>query len=262
MRVHDGNWAAPRARRQSRPEPGRVLHLVSHSLPHHTSGGTYRTHHTARAQLAAGLQPEVVTLLDFPWGAGIPGARALDILDGVSYHRVPDASAGDDTLAGRLGRNLEALVPLVEAPRAAVLHAASDYLNARLALELREVFGMPVVYEVRGFPEERRVRRPGSRARKEQGAGRRAIELECMLAADRIVTLAEIMKAHMMSRGVPGEKIRIVPNGVDPEALQPAPRDEALAARLGIRDGETVLGYVSTFHGYEGIQFIGAPPRS
>ena len=103
MRVHDGSWAPPRARRQSRPEPGRVLHLVSHSLPHHTSGGTYRTHHTARAQLAAGLQPEVVTLLDFPWGAGVSGARALDILDGVSYHRVPDASAGDDTLAGAWG---------------------------------------------------------------------------------------------------------------------------------------------------------------
>ena len=256
MRVHDGSWAPPRGRRRSRPEPGRVLHLVSHSLPHHTSGGTYRTHHTARAQLAAGLQPEVVTLLDFPWGAGVSGAQALDTLDGVSYHRVPDASAGDDTLAARLGRNLDALVPLVEELRPAVLHAASDYRNARLALELREVFGLPVVYEVRGFPEERRVRRPGSRARADQGAGRRALELACMAAADRIVTLAEVMKTHMVSRGIDGGKIRVVPNGVDPEALHPEPRDDALAAELGVEDAETVLGYVSTFHGYEGIQYL------
>ena len=77
-----------------------------------------------------------------------------------------------------------------------------------------------------------------------------------MAAADRIVTLAEIMKAHMVSRGIDGGKIRLVPNGIDPEALRPAPRDDALAAELGLEDAETVLGYVSTFHGYEGIQFV------
>jgi glycosyltransferase involved in cell wall biosynthesis len=77
-----------------------------------------------------------------------------------------------------------------------------------------------------------------------------------MLAADRIVTLAEVMKHHMAARGVPEEKIVIVPNGVDPESLSPVQRDAELGARLGIEPDETVLGYVSTFHGYEGIQFI------
>ena len=113
-----------------------------------------------------------------------------------------------------------------------------------------------MVYEVRGFPEERLVRRPGSRALNDQSVGRRAMELHCMRAADRIVTLAETMRQHMVGRGIDGGKIRIVPNGVDPEAMQPLPRDPLLAAQLGIRDGETVLGYVSTFHGYEGIQYI------
>ena len=256
LRVHDGSWVRPHPRRRVERQPGRVLHLVSASLPHHTSGGTYRTHHIARAQRDLGLDPQVVTPLGFPWGDGVVGAREADVLDGIEYIRIPDDDPADAALPERMGRNLDRLVPLVEALRPAVLHPASDYLNALLALELRKLFDIPVVYEVRGFPEERQVRRGGSRACSDQGVGRRAMELGCMHAADRIVTLAEVMKRHIVSRGVPAEKIHIVPNGVDLDALRPVPRDRALAARLGIEDDETVLGYVSTFHGYEGIQFI------
>ena len=35
-----------------------------------------------------------------------------------------------------------------------MLHAASNFANARLALALRERYGLPVVYEVRGFWED------------------------------------------------------------------------------------------------------------
>ena len=256
LKVHDGSWAQHRQPRRIEPRAGRVLHLVSHSLPHHTSGGTYRTHYLTRAQRDAGLEPFVATPLGFPWRAGVTEAQVVDELDGITYTRVPDDNPSDGGLAARLGRNLEGLIALVEELRPAVLHPHSDYLNALLALELRRLFGIPVVYEVRGFPEERLVRREGSRAFSDQSVGRRAMELECMISADRIVTLAEVMKRHIISRGVAAEKIHIMPNGVDPVALQPVPRDAGLARRLGFEDGETVLGYVSTFHGYEGIQFI------
>ena len=254
LRVHDGKWAPRLPARRGDAVMGRPLHLVSHSLPHHTSGGTYRTHYVAKAQRAAGLDPHLVTPLGFPHGA-TPSAEP-DVVDGLPYYRLADPLPTDDAQDAWLARNLEALVPLVERLRPSVLHPASDYLNALLALQLRELFGIPVVYEVRGFPEERLVRRPGSRALNDQSVGRRAMELRCMEAADRIVTLAETMKRHMTRRGIAEEKIRIVPNGVDPEVLQPVPRDLLLAARLGIGDGDTVLGYVSTFHGYEGIQYI------
>ena len=167
-----------------------------------------------------------MTLLDFPWGAGALGARALDILDGVSYHRVPDASAGDDTLAGRLGRNLDVLVPLVEELRPAVLHAASDYRNARLALELREVFDVPG-WSTRYAASRRSgaCAALGSRARADQGAGRRqSSRSQCMAAADRIVTaFAEVMKTHMVSRGIDGGKIRVVPTASIRRRFTPNP---------------------------------------
>ena len=256
LRVHTGAWAPAVVPRRYEPVPGRVLHLVSHSLPHHTSGGTYRTQYTATAQQSVGLDPHLVTRIGFPWDAGVADAAPSDQVEGLTYHRIVDDDPAGTAPDARLRRNLEGLIPLVERLRPAVLHPASTHWNALVALQLREIFGIPVVYEVRGFPEERLVRRPGSRVLKDQSVGKRALELQCMLGADRIVTLAEVMRDHMVGNGVPAEKIHLVPNGVDTEKLSPVHRDGALAARIGLREGEIVLGYVSTFHSYEGIQYI------
>ena len=49
--------------------------------------------------------------------------------------------------------------------RPAVLHAASNYANAVIALALRDATGLPVVYEVRGFWEDTWLSRHAASAR-------------------------------------------------------------------------------------------------
>jgi glycosyltransferase involved in cell wall biosynthesis len=256
LRLHNGGWAPGVPKRSIVSVPGRVLHLVSHSLPHHTSGGTYRTHYLTKAQRDAGLSPYVVTQLGFPRAKGAGPVAEADELDGITYRRLLDDEAPDLGPDERLARSLQQLIPIVERLQPAVVHAHSDFFNALLALALRDIYDIPVVYEIRGFPEERKVRRPGSRALNDQGFGRRLLELHCMNGADRLVTLAEVMKAHIVGRGVEPGKIHVVPNAVDPEALRPIERDAELMASLGLDDAEAVLGYVSTFYGYEGIRYI------
>ena len=71
-----------------------------------------------------------------------------------------------------------------------------------------------------------------------------------------IVTLAETMKSDMVARGVPAERIYIVPNGVDPEAFQPRPPDPELRARYGLGE-RYVIGYVSNLdHPREGQETL------
>ena len=65
-----------------------------------------------------------------------------------------------------------------------------------------------------------------------------------MLAADAVVTLAETMKSDMVDRGVPVERIHILPNGVDPEAFTPRAPDPESRARLGLGE-RFVIGCVS-----------------
>jgi len=235
--------------------PGRVLHLVTDALPATSAGYTIRTHEIAVAQRAAGLDPHVATRCGYPVTQGRLDGRRLVVLDGVPYHRLlpwlmprrADAAAD---------RGLELAAGLTSRLRPNVLHAASNFANARLALALRERYGMSVVYEVRGFWEDTWLsRHPDAErlANSELYQRNRDLETRCMLAADLVVTLGEAMREEIVARGVAAEKVLIVPNAVAAEFLRPLPDGAALRAALGIDPDEYVVGVVSSLVPHEGI---------
>jgi glycosyltransferase involved in cell wall biosynthesis len=248
--------------------PERVLHLVSDALPSVSAGYTIRTHEIVLAQRAAGLEPHVATRCGFPVTQGRIDGRRLVTLDGVPYHRLlpwhlPGHGDADPKLAA-LGEKLAA--KLTDQIRPAVLHAASNFANARLALALGQRYGLPVVYEVRGFWEDTWLSRHpdgASLASSELYQRSRALETECMLAADLVVTLGEAMREEIEARGVPAEKILIVPNAVSDDFLAPLPGAANpgaanpgaanLRAKLGIKPDEYVVGEVSSLVKHEGI---------
>jgi glycosyltransferase involved in cell wall biosynthesis len=142
------------------PVPGRVLHLVTDALPTTSAGYTVRTQRIAVAQREAGLDPHVVTKAGFPVAQGHLDGRRVADLDGVPYHRlIPYRLPARADAAAALGLDLAAR--LTGRLRPAVLHAASNHLNGQLALALREDFGLPVIYEARGFWEETWLSRHG-----------------------------------------------------------------------------------------------------
>ena len=240
--------------------PARVLHIVKNAVPSTHAGYTVRTHHIALAGQRAGLDPHVVTQCGFPVAQGVLDGRALVHVDGIPYHRLlpyvlprtADAALSRGTdMAERLTRRL----------RPAVLHAATDHLNAQVALAVGERCGLPVVYEARGFQEEtwlsHRDRSSGgdSSGSDETDAYRLSREMEtaCMRAAGLVVTLGEVMRAEIIRRGVPADKIVVVPNAVPDEFLQPLPDGSQLRNSLGIGPGEFVIGMVSSLYAYEGV---------
>ena len=65
------------------------------------------------------------------------------------------------------------------------------------------------------------------------------------------------MRGDIIARGgIDPDRVVVVPNAVDIERFRPGPRDEALAADFDISADETVVGYISTFNGYEGIHHL------
>jgi glycosyltransferase involved in cell wall biosynthesis len=251
-------WTGQGARTPSRDfagAPGRVLHLVTDALPSTSAGYTIRTHEIALAQRAAGLDPQVVTRCGYPETQGRIDGRRLVMLDGIPYHRLlPWLLPGRADAAADLG--LRQAAELAAQIRPAVLHAASNYSNARIALALGERYRLPVVYEVRGFWEDTWLsRHPLGKelASSELYRRNRDLETRCMLAADLVVTLGEAMRDEIVTRGVPAEKVLIVPNAVSEEFLQPLPDATALRAALGLGAGEHVVGVVSSLLPHEGI---------
>ncbi|HEX8102550.1 MAG TPA: glycosyltransferase [Solirubrobacteraceae bacterium] len=255
QRVLDGAWAEPVAPAPIAPVPGRVLHLLQRSLPEHRSGSTYRTHYSVTAQAAAGLEPHVLTQPGFGLS---PRHRRHEVEEhaGVPHHRLPWALPLSAPIDERLAAYVAAAVPVVEALRPAVLHPASDYVNALVALELGRRYGLPVVYEVRGFPEVQQAAWTVSRNWIERSRWRREVEAGCWRAADRVVTLAEVMKRHIVAHGVDPDRVTVVPNAVDSAAFEPVPADPALRASLGIAPGALVVGYISTLSPYEGLPYL------
>ena len=267
-------WRAARLRRSLRAElemlepgrlrmpgaaiqgvPGRVLHVVTDALPSTSAGYTIRTQEIAVAQRAAGMDARVVTRIGFPVTAGKIDGRHLVTVDGVPYHRLlPWVMPGRvDTIAETHLRHAARLVQRLQ-PR--VLHAASNYSNALIALALRDATHIPVVYEVRGFWEDTWLSRHAAAANLVQSdryLRSRALETHCMRTADLVVTLGEAMRDEIVERGVPGDKILIVPNGVSGEFLRPLPDPTRLRRDLGIQPGEHVVGLVSSLVAHEGI---------
>ena len=77
-----------------------------------------------------------------------------------------------------------------------------------------------------------------------------------MAGADAVTTLSVAMRDELVARGVPAEKIVIVPNGIDPAAFQPAEADPDLRRRYGL-DDRWVFGYVSSMDSIrEGHQLL------
>jgi len=241
------------------PRSHRILHIVTDALPSTSAGYTVRTQEIAFAQRSIGMDPHVVTRIGFPVTAGEIDGRPLVAVDGVPYHRLlPWIMPGRaDTIAET---HLRDAARLVADLGPSVLHAASNYSNALIALALRDATGLPVVYEVRGFWEDTWLSRHAAGAGTEglDSSDRyrlsRALETHCMRSADLVVTLGEAMRDEITERGVPADKIVIVPNGVSDEFLKPLPDDHGkLRTDLGIGPGEHVVGLVSSLVAHEGI---------
>ncbi len=75
------------------------------------------------------------------------------------------------------------------------------------------------------------------------------LELAAYRAADAVVVVSEGFRCHIIDRGIPGEKIVTIPNGVDlerfPSGRQPS---KTLRSRLGARDQDTLVVYAGA-HG-------------
>jgi glycosyltransferase involved in cell wall biosynthesis len=234
---------------------GRVLHIVTDALPSTSAGYTVRTQEIVLAQRAAGLDAHVATRIGFPVTSGTIDGRPLVSVDGVPYHRLlPWIMPGRADAIAAVG--LRHAARLVGQLRPSLLHAASNYQNALIAIALRDAFGLPYVYEVRGFWEDTWLSRHAATANldaSDRYVRSRALETHCMTAADLVVTLGEAMRDEIIARGVPADRIVIVPNGVSAEFLAPLPDAEGMRRSLGIGDGEFVVGLVSSLVAHEGI---------
>jgi PEP-CTERM/exosortase A-associated glycosyltransferase len=229
----------------------RILHVLDRSLPI-VAGYTTRTAAIVGQEAALGLEPVALT------GAR-QGASAGGVIEGVPHLRtLAPALAARAPMIGlaaemfALGRRIVAVHR--EAP-VDLVHAHSPILCGLPALAAARRLGLPTVYEIRAFWED---------AAEHQGRGRhgsarygavRAAETFLAREVDAVVAICEGIRRDLIARGLPEDRVTVVPNGVDTTRFSPRPRDEALANRYGLRD-KLVVAYLGTLFRFEGVSLL------
>jgi glycosyltransferase involved in cell wall biosynthesis len=232
----------------------RVLVLLEASLPQAPSGYAYRSRDLLAALRAGGFDPFAATRLGFPASRGLRNWSPVESVDGVIHHRfnVPGMQQYSGVpLDVRVQENAERALDLVRRTRPEAIIAGTPDLNGVVALALRSATGVPVVYDVRGFPEMSWAARSGGSDSELYGL-RRAAETACASAADAVITLSETMREELAGRGIDQDRIFVVPQIVDADRFAPRPRSEELASSYGLV-GKFVVGTVSSLTDYEGI---------
>ena len=249
LRVLEPVRRAPRAPRApaARAEAGRrVLVLLESSLPHAPAGYALRSAALLRGLVRAGCVPLVVTRLGFPAARGRRDFAAVEWVEGVAHHRlwVPGVRRYTAVpLDEQLDRAVVETAALAQRFDPSLVWAASPHLNGLVGLALRERLDVPLVYDVRGFPEltweaERATASELSRARA-------AAEAATMAAADEVVTLGEVMRTRILERAVDPSRVSVLGHVV-----------ETGAAAAGPAGGVPVVGLAATLRRYEGVEVL------
>ena len=232
----------------------RILHILDHSLPLQ-SGYVYRTLGIVNQQRALGWEPVLLTS-----GKHYAPGPARERIGGWEFLRTPVPHGFGANLPwlrelkiiGDLDRRLDDVIDEV---RPEILHAHSPALNALSALRAGRRHRLPVVYEMRSLWEDA----AGGGANGTNDLRYRAtrfLEDRALRGADAVTTICQGLREDMTARGIPREKITVIPNAVDRDTFAgPGVPDRVLARRLGLT-GKTVLAFFGSFYFYEGLHLL------
>ena len=234
----------------------RILHILDHSIPLH-SGYTFRTRAILQHQRALGWETFHLTS---PKQGKV--SAAVEEVDNLVFHRSPPLGGwigampivNQFALVSVLARRAREVIAEVKPD---ILHAHSPSLNGLAALSAARSCGLPVVYEVRAFWEDAAVDHGTSSEWGVRYRLTRASETWVLRRASAVTTICEGLRREMIEqRGIPAEKITVIPNAVDIEAFKVREgADPALRAALGLV-GKRVVGFIGSFYAYEGLELL------
>jgi PEP-CTERM/exosortase A-associated glycosyltransferase len=232
----------------------RILHILDHSLPLQ-SGYVFRTLGIVNQQRALGWEPILLTS-----GKHYVPGPARERIGDWEFLRTPMPTGltaklpwlRELKIVSDLNRRLDDVIGEV---RPGILHAHSPALNALPAIRAARRHRVPVVYEMRSLWEDATGGgTPGMAGLRYRAT--KLLETHALRRADAVTTICQGLREEMIARGIPGEKITVIPNAVDRNAFSgPRVPDHALAGRLGLI-GKPVLAFFGSFYFYEGLHLL------
>ncbi len=244
----------------------RILYL-SQYFPPEVGATQTRAHEMAAGLIRAGHQVTMLTEVpNHPQGIIRPGYRGCfwvrEQLDGIDVIRVWVKTSPVKTLRTRLAFYLSYMVNatlaglLLARGRYDVLYATSPPLFVGgTALALSFSRRIPMAFEVRDlWPESAVALGEVNNPRFVRWAT--WLEEACYRRARRVVIVTKGIRARLVERGFPAEKLALIPNGANTDLFRPQPDDgQSLRRELGL-DDQFLLIYAGIHGIAQGLEVV------
>lgn len=235
----------------------RICYLLHNSFPYSSGGYATRAHGVACGLRANGFEVVCLTRPGFP--LDVDASISIDHvaehqIDGVVYKRINHPLRKGLSTGEYMQTILAPIEAALQSIKPDLLIAASFYLTALPGLIAARRIGIPFVYEVRGLAEITKISREPAFGDTKAYENKVFMEAETAKRSDHVLTLTHQMKEELVSRGVPSEKITLLPNSTNLKDFVPQPKNRSLAAELLIPVNVPVIGYIGSFVDYEGLE--------
>lgn len=244
------------------PEADRVMYCAYSTPVYHSNGYSIRTRGVVHGLRAAGADVFVTARAGYPWdmssAADKPTRRRREVqsMDGVEYVHLPEGNLNTLRPDDYVQVAADAFVREARLRRPTLIQAASNFLNGLPALIAARRLGVPFVYEVRGLWEVTEASAKEGWEQTDRYAWQARMEAFVASQADQVLAITQETEDELVRRGVPAERIELLPNGVDTESFLPLPRDEAYAKKHGISLDVPVIGFAGSLVDYEGLDAL------
>lgn len=230
--------------------------FLADNFPPEVNAPASRTFEHAREWVRAGHRVTVVTCApNFPKGKVFEGYRnrlaQRETMAGIEVLRVWSYITANEGMARRvldyMSFMLMATLASLFVRRVDVVVGTSpQFFTACAAQAVGTLKRVPWVFELRDiWPES--IKAVGAMGESWVIRLLERIEMFLYRHAARVVTVTHTFKQILMQRGIDGDKIDVITNGVDLSRFALQPKDAALEAELGLQ-GCFVAGYIGT-HG-------------
>ena len=236
--------------------------FISDNFPPEVNAPASRTFEHCRRWVEAGHRVTVITCApNFPAGRVFAGYRnrlvARERVAGIEVIRVWSYISANEGVALR---TLDYASYMATATIAAgfvsgidlVVATSPQFFAACAGRAIAALRRKPFVFELRDlWPES--IRAVGALRNERLLRGLERLELSLYRAAAAVVPVTHSFRDNLIGRGIDPAKIHVITNGADLARFAPRPKDEVLAAGLGLTSA-FVAGYVGTHgmaHGLE-----------
>ena len=240
-----------------------ILFLTDNFFPE-VNAPASRTHDHAKQWVKAGHRVTIITCVpNFPIGKVFDGYKnklwQTEMVDDIRVIRVWSYIAANEGFAKRLFDYLSFMITSFLASFLirridVVVGTSPQFFTAVSAWLIAEFKRKPFVFELRDlWPDS--IRAVGAMQESKVLDLIEKLELFLYRRADRIISVTHSFKANLENRGIDGNKIDVVTNGVDTTKFKFKKKNHKLKEQLGLT-GKFIAGYIGTHglaHGLETI---------